>query len=418
MRKQGHGRSSAGRGAVRLAAAGLAAAGLTLAASAAMAQKYGPGVTDKEIKIGTTTPLSGPASAYGSIGLGFKACFDQINDQGGINGRRINVILYDDAYSPPKTVEMTRQLVEQDQVLFIANETGTAPNVPVRKYLNQKKVPQLFVASGASLWADPKNYPWTMGWQPSYAIEAKVYAQYILKNLPDAKIGLLFQNDDSGKDYMTGFKEALGDKAKTMIVAEASYEVTDPTINSQIAQLKAAGVDVLFNTATPKFAAQSIRAIYDIGWKPTHFLSSISGNVGTVIRPAGPEKAVGIISSMYMKEPTDPQWANDEDVKAYHAWMDKYYPNGSRDDFGIVLGYATCDTTRKVIEMAGDELTRENIMKQATSLKNAVTPMLLPGSTISTGPDDYSPVKCRKLMRWNGERYELFGDLLCSDAAH
>ena len=343
-------------------AALVVAGGLALAAG-----QYGPGASDAEIKIGNTMPYSGPASPYGTIGKSEAAYFAMINEQGGIHGRKINFISRDDSYSPPKTVELVRKLVEQDGVLALFQTFGTAPNSAIREYLNDNKVPQLFVRTGASKWNDPKHYPWTMGWQPSYQIEGRIYARYILKNIPAAKIAVLYQNDDFGKDYLIGLRDGLGDKADGMIVASQSYETTDATIHSQIVSLQTSGANVLLTVALPKFAAQTIRKIYEIGWKPTHILSSVSNSVGLVMRPAGPEKSVGIISATYGKDPTDPQWQDTLEYNEWLAWMKKYNTSGNVADADTVYGYSAAQTMVAVLKACGDNLTRENLMKQAAS---------------------------------------------------
>jgi branched-chain amino acid transport system substrate-binding protein len=391
----------------------LAAASLVLASGLAFAAgQYGPGVSDTEIKIGNTMPYSGPASAYGAIGKAEAAYFAMINDQGGINGRKINFITRDDGYSPPKTVELVRQLVEQDQVLLLFNTLGTPPNSAIRGYLNDNKVPQLFVATGADKWNDPKHYPWTMGWQPSYRVEARIYARYILKNLPNAKIAVLYQNDDFGKDYLVGLREGLGDKADKMIVATQTYETTDPTVDSQIVALQGSGADVLLTAAIPKFAAQAIRKVYDIGWKPTHFLTNVSASVKAVLQPAGPEKGVGIISAGYLKEPTDPQWQDTPEYKEWLAWMKKYNTSGNVADGNNVSGYSFAQTLVAVLKASGDNLTRENVMKQAASIHNLTQPMLLPGITVSTSADDFAPVKQMQLEKFDGTTWRLFGEVI------
>ncbi|BBK41417.1 branched-chain amino acid ABC transporter substrate-binding protein [Allostella vacuolata] len=385
------------------------ALGLALAAAPAAAQKkYSPGASDSEIKVGNINPYSGPASAYGAIGKAIGAYFAKINDEGGINGRKITYITLDDGYSPPKAVEQTRRLVEQDQVLLVFQSLGTPSNTAIQKYLNGRKVPQLFVATGATKWGDPKGHPWTMGWQPNYQTEARIYARYLLENKPDAKVALLYQNDDYGKDYLKGFKDGLGAKA-SMIVAEASYEVTDPTIDSQMVTLKASGADTFFNITTPKFAAQAIRKAHDIDWKPLHFLNNVSNSVGSVLTPAGLDKAVGLVSSYYLKDPTDPQWADDPGYKDWLAWMKKYNPDGNLTDTFNVFGYSAAQTLVQVLKQCGDDLTRENVMKQAASLKGLSQPMLLPGVKINTGPDDFYPIEQMQLMRFNGKTWELFG---------
>jgi len=385
----------------------LAAGGLAMAAG-----QYGPGASDTEIKIGDTMPYSGPASAYGTIGKAETGYFAMINEQGGINGRKINYISRDDGYSPPKTVEQVRQLVEQDQVLFLFNTLGTPPNTAIQGYLNDNKVPQLFVATGADKWNDPKNHPWTMGFQPSYRIEARIYGRYILKNIPAAKIAVLYQNDDFGKDYLTGLREGLGDKADNMVVATKTYETTDPTIDSQIVALQGSGADVLLTAAIPKFAAQAIRKIYDIGWKPTHFLTNVSVSVGSVMKPAGPEKGVGIISAGYLKDPTDPQWQNGQEYKDWLDWMKKYYSSGSLTDINNVYGYTVSQTMLAVLKASGDNLTRENIMKEAANIHDLKLPMLLPGITLSTSPTDFAPIKQMQLMKFDGETWKLFGEVI------
>jgi branched-chain amino acid transport system substrate-binding protein len=392
---------------------GLAAASLVLASGLAFAAgQYGPGVSDTEIKIGNTMPYSGPASAYGAIGKAEAAYFAMINDQGGINGRKINFITRDDGYSPPKTVELVRQLVEEEHVLLLFNTLGTPPNSAIRGYLNDNKVPQLFVATGADKWNDPKHYPWTMGWQPSYRVEARIYARYILKNLPNAKIAVLYQNDDFGKDYLVGLREGLGDKADKMIVATQTYETTDPTVDSQIVALQGTGADVLLTAAIPKFAAQAIRKVYDIGWKPTHFLTNVSASVKAVLQPAGPEKGVGIISAGYLKEPTDPQWQDTPEYKEWLAWMKKYNTSGNVADGNNVSGYSFAQTLVAVLKASGDNLTRENVMKQAASIHNMTLPMLLPGIVVSTSADDFAPVKQMQLEKFDGTTWRLFGEVI------
>jgi branched-chain amino acid transport system substrate-binding protein len=391
---------------------GLSAACIILSTGVAFAGQYGPGVTDTEIKIGDTMPYSGPASSYGTIGKSEAAYFAMINDQGGINGRKINFISRDDGYSPPRTVEQVRQLVEQDQVLFLFQTLGTPPNIAIHSYLNDNKVPQLFVASGASKWNDPKHFPWSMGWQPNYPVEGHIYARYILKNLPDAKLAVLTQNDDSGRDYFTGLRDGLGDKADKVIVATQTYETTDATVDSQIVSLRASGADVLFTGAIPKFAAQAIRKVYDMGWKPTQFLPSVSNSVGTVLRPAGPLKGIGIISAGYLKDPTDPQWQDAPEYKEWLAWMRKYNTSGNVADIFTVYGYSAAQTIVAVLRQCGDTLTRENLMKQAASIHDLKLPMLLPGITVSTGVDDFAPIKQMQLQKFDGTTWKLFGEVI------
>ena len=388
-------------------AALVVAGGLALAAG-----QYGPGASDTEIKIGNTMPYSGPASPYGTIGKSEAAYFAMINEQGGIHGRKINFISRDDSYSPPKTVELVRKLVEQDGVLALFQTFGTAPNSAIREYLNDNKVPQLFVRTGASKWNDPKHYPWTMGWQPSYQIEGRIYARYILKNIPAAKIAVLYQNDDFGKDYLIGLRDGLGDKADGMIVASQSYETTDATIHSQIVSLQTSGANVLLTVALPKFAAQTIRKIYEIGWKPTHILSSVSNSVGLVMRPAGPEKSVGIISATYGKDPTDPQWQDTLEYNEWLAWMKKYNTSGNVADADTVYGYSAAQTMVAVLKACGDNLTRENLMKQAASIRDLQLPMLLPGIIISTSANDFRPIKQMQLQKFDGATWRPFGEVI------
>ena len=383
-----------------------------LASPAAFAQKkYDPGASDTEIKIGNTNPYSGPASAYGTIGKTIGAYFKMVNEQGGVNGRKVTWISYDDGYSPPKTVEMARKLVEQDNVLFVFQTLGTPPKTAIHKYMNMQKVPQLNVATGATKWNDPKNFPWTMGWQPNYQTEARIYAQHIMKNHPNAKIGVLYQNDDYGKDYLKGLKDGLGAKAG-MIVKEVSYEVSDPTVDSQIVQLQSSGADVFFNVTTPKFAAQAIRKAYDIGWKPVHYINNVSTSIATTLTPAGLEKSVGILSSGYLKDQTDKQWANDPAIKAWEAFMKKYYPEGSLLDNSNVYGYTVASTLHQVLKQAGDNLTRDNIIKQAASMNGFRVETLLPGVKISTNQDDFAPIESVQLMRFNGKQWEFFGEVM------
>jgi branched-chain amino acid transport system substrate-binding protein len=384
-----------------------------LASPATLAQKkYDPGASDTEIRIGNTNPYSGPASAYGTIGKTITAYFKMVDDQGGINGRKINFISYDDAYSPPKTVEMVRKLVEQDNVLFVFQTLGTPSNTAIHKYMNMKKVPQLHVATGASKWNDPKNFPWTMGWQPNYQTEARIYAKNILQTKPDAKIGVLYQNDDYGKDYLKGLKDGLGDKAAKAIVAEVSYEVSDPTVDSQIVQLQASGANVFFNVGTPKFAAQAIRKAYDIGWKPVQYVNNVSSSIGAVLTPAGLEKSVGIITTAYLKDYSDSQWANDPAVKRWESFMKKYYPTGDLNDGSNIYGYTVARTLEQVLKQCGDNLTRENVMKQAASMKGQYIDTLLPGITITTSDNDYAPIESVQMQRFNGKRWERFGEVM------
>jgi ABC-type branched-subunit amino acid transport system substrate-binding protein len=389
---------------------------LAASSSGALAQKkYDTGATDTEIKIGNIMPYSGPASAYGVIGKTEAAYFKKINAEGGINGRKINFISYDDAYSPPKAVEQARKLVESDEVLFIFNSLGTPSNSAIHKYMNSKKVPQLFVATGATKWNDPKEFPWTMGWQPNYQSETQIYAKYLLKNKPDAKIAVLYQNDDYGKDYLKGLKDGLGAKAASMIIAEESFETTEPTIDSHIVKLKSSGADVFVDIATPKFAAQAIKKVAEIDWKPLHFLNNVSASVGSVIKPAGFQNAQEIISAAYLKDASDPQWNEDPGMKEFYAFLAKDFPDGDRLDQGTVVGYGVAQTLVHVLKQCGDNLTRENVMKQAASIRDFRTEVMLPGIKINTGPDDFAPISQLQLMRFKGERWNLFGDVISAD---
>jgi ABC-type branched-subunit amino acid transport system substrate-binding protein len=389
---------------------------LATSCGGALAQKkYDTGATDTEIKIGNIMPYSGPASAYGVIGKTEAAYFKKINDAGGINGRKINFISYDDAYSPPKAVEQARKLVESDEVLFIFNSLGTPSNSAIHKYMNAKKVPQLFVATGATKWNDPKDFPWTMGWQPNYQSETQIYAKYLLKNKPDAKIAVMYQNDDYGKDYLKGLKDGLGAKAASMIIAEESFETTEPTIDGHIVKLKSSGADVFIDIATPKFAAQAIKKIAEIEWKPMHFLNNVSASVGSVIKPAGMQNAQDIISAAYLKDASDPQWDSDPGMKEFYAFLAKDFPEGDKLDQGTVVGYGVAQTLVQVLKQCGDNLTRENIMKQAASLKDFRTEVMLPGIKINNGPDDFAPISQLQLMRFKGERWNLFGDVINAD---
>jgi ABC-type branched-subunit amino acid transport system substrate-binding protein len=400
----------------RIAIASAAFVAFAASSSGALAQKkYDTGATDTEIKIGNIMPYSGPASAYGVIGRTEAAYFKKINDAGGINGRKINFISYDDAYSPPKAVEQARKLVESDEVLLVFNSLGTPSNSAIQKYMNSKKVPQLFVATGATKWNDPKDFPWTMGWQPNYQSETQIYAKYILKNLPNAKIAVLYQNDDYGKDYLKGLKDGLGSKASSMIVAEESFETSEPTIDSHIVKLKSTSADVFIDIATPKFAAQAIKKIGEIGWKPTHFLNNVSASVGSVIKPAGFENAQDIISAAYLKDASDKQWDNDPGMKEFYAFMAKDFPEGDKLDGSTVVGYGVAQTLVQVLKQCGDDLTRANVMKQAANLKDFRTEVLLPGIKINTGPTDFAPISQLQLMRFKGEKWELFGDVISAD---
>ncbi len=387
-----------------------------LACKGAWAQD--PGVTATEIKIGNTAPYSGPASAYGTILKAAGAYFKKVNDEGGINGRKINFISYDDSYSPPKTYEMTRKLVEQDHVLLDFGPLGTPCNTAIWKYMNQHQVPQLFVYTGASKWGEPKGHPWTMGWQPTYHAEAVIWAHYILDHIPGAKIGILYQNDDYGKDYLSGVKDGLGSAASKLIIKEQTYEVTDPTIDSQIVNLKSSGANVFINITTPKFAAMAIRKAYEIGWRPTQFLNFVSASVGTVLKPAGFQASKGIISGYFLKDPSDPRWANDPAVKEYLAFMRKYYPDGNPNDLFNVSGYSCAQTMVYVLKQCGNDLSRANIMRRAANIKNLELPMMLAGILINTSPTDFYPIEQFQLARFDGQRYALFGQVYAAVSSH
>ena len=400
----------------RLVAFSTAVILLAASGSGALAQKkYDIGATDTEIKIGNIMPYSGPASAYGLVGRTEAAYFRKINAEGGIKGRKINFISYDDAYSPPKAVEQARKLVESDEVLLIFSSLGTPSNTAIQKYMNAKKVPQLFVTTGASKWNDPQNFPWTMGWSPNYQNEARIYARYILKERPGARIAVLYQNDDYGKDYLKGLRDGLGDKAASMIVAEDAYEVAEPTIDSHVVKMKSLNADVFVDITTPKFAAQAIRKAAEIGWKPLHFLNNVSTSIGSVIKPAGVENAQGIISVAYLMDAVDPQWKDDPGMKTFDDFLARDFPEGNRADNQIMLGYNIAQTLVQVLKQCGDDLTRENVMKQAANLKDFRTTNLLPGITINTSPIDFAPIKQVQLRRFEGERWELFGPTLSSE---
>ena len=401
---------------LRIAAFSTAVIAFAATSGTALAQKkYDTGATDTEIKIGNIMPYSGPASAYGVIGKTEAAYFKKINDAGGINGRKINFISYDDAYSPPKAVEQARKLVESDEVLFVFNSLGTPSNSAIHKYMNSKKVPQLFVATGATKWNDPREFPWTMGWQPNYQSESRIYAKYLLKEKPNAKIAVLYQNDDYGKDYLKGLKDGLGAKAASMIIAEESFETTEPTIDNHIVKLKSTGADVFVNIATPKFAAQAIKKVAEVEWKPLHILNNVSASVGSVIKPAGYENSQGIISAAYLKDVSDPQWDNDPGMKQFLDFLAKDFPEGNKLDGSVVVGYGVAQTLVQVLKQCGDNLTRENVMKQAASLKDFRTEVLLPGIMINTSPTDFAPISQLQLMKFKGEKWELFGDIVSGD---
>ena len=383
------------------------------AVSTAVAEKkYGPGVTDTEIKMGQTHPYSGPVSGLGTMGKTQLAYFEKVNAEGGINGRKVKLISLDDGYNPARTVEQVRKLVEQEDVLLLFSTNGTPTNSAIHKYVNARKVPHLFIAAGASKWGDPKNYPWTTAFDLPWLHQARVLAKYLLKDYPGAKIGILYQNDDAGRDYLNGLKEGLGNQTAKMIVAEQSYEVTDPTVDQQILSLKASGADTFFNITTPRFAAQAIRKAYDIGWRPRQFLPSVSSSVATVLTPAGLEKSIGVISVAYFKDPSDPQWADTPEMKEWFAFMQKYYPDGNPTDMLNVYGYTSAQTMAYVLKRCANDLTRENVMKQATGIENLELPMLLPGIKINTSSTDYYPLEQMQLMRFDGKRWVRFGEVI------
>ena len=393
-----------------------AAAFTLLATQSAFAQKkYDTGASDTEIKIGNVEAYSGPASAYGIIGKTEEAYFKMINDNGGVNGRKINFISYDDGYSPPKTVEQIRKLIESDEVLFVFNALGTPTQTAVQKYQNAKKVPQLFLATGASKWNDPKDFPWTMGYQPSYRVEARIFAKYILKEKPDAKIAVFYQNDDFGKDYVAGLKEILGDKASSIIVAEESYETTEPSIDSHIVKLKGTGADVFVNISTPKFAAQAIKKMAELQWKPIHLMTDVAISIGAVMKPAGLDASEGVLSATYLKDASDPQWKDDPGMKKFMAFVDKYMPGANISDLNVVYGFAAAQTMVQVLQQCGDDLTRENVMKQAASLKGFAPDTLIPGITVNTSPTDFAPIEQLKMMRFTNGKWDLFGDIISAE---
>ena len=402
---------------IRLRLAALSAAAIfsvAVSGSALAQKKYDTGASDTEIKIGNIMPYSGPASSYGLIGKTEEAYFKMINDQGGINGRKINFITYDDGYSPPKAVEQARKLVESDEVLVVFNPLGTPSNSAIQKYLNSKKMPQLFVATGATKWNDPKAFPWTMGWQPSYQSEAQIYAKFILKEKPDAKIAVFYQNDDFGKDYLKVLKDGLGGKA-SMIITEESYETTEPSIDSHIVKLKSTGADVFISITTPKFAAQAIKKLAELQWKPMQIVANVSASVGSVLQPAGFENAQGLLSASYVKDGVDPQWKDDPGMKKWSAFIDKYMPGANRSDGNLVYGYGVAQTLVETLRKCGDDLTRANVMKQAASLKDFTPDTLLPGVKINTSATDFAPLSQLQMMRFKGENWELFGDIISGD---
>jgi len=389
--------------------------GLLAALVSAMAvadKKYDAGASDTEIKIGQTMPYSGPNSAYGTFGRAQAGYFKMINEQGGINGRKVNLISLDDGFSPPRTVEQVRKLVEEEQVLLLFYNLGTATNSAIHKYMNAKKVPQLFVATGATKWGDPEHFPWTMGWQPNYQTEAHIYAKYLLQHKQDAKIAVLYANDDFGRDYLKGLHDGLGEQAGKLIIKESTYEFADPTVDSQIVTLRSSGADTLFIFAGPKAAAQAIRKVSDVGWKPLTFLTNVASSLAAVLEPAGLEKSVGLVTALYMKDPTDPQWEKDAAMKTWRDWMKKYYPDGNTSDILNISGYASAQTVIQVLKQCGDELTRENIMRQAANLKNFEISVLLPGIKVNTSSTDFYPIEQLQLARFDGKRWVLFGELI------
>ena len=400
----------------KLSLVATAAAFSLLTTQAALAQKkYDTGAGDTEIKIGNVEAYSGPASAYGVIGKTEEAYFKMINEAGGVNGRKINFISYDDGYSPPKTVEQVRKLIESDEVLLVFNALGTPTQTAVQKYHNAKKVPQLFLATGASKWNDPKDFPWTMGFQPSYRVEARIFAKYILKAKPDAKVAVFYANDDFGKDYVAGLKEIFGDKASNLIVAEESYETTEPSIDSHIVKLKGTGADVFVNISTPKFAAQAIKKMAELEWKPMHVMTDVSISIGAVMKPAGLDNSEGILSATYIKDASDAQWANDDGMKKFLAFIDKYMPGSNIADTNLVYGYAAAQTMVQVLSQCGDDLTRENVMKQAASLKDFVPDTLIPGIKINTSASDYAPIEQLQMMQFKGGKWQMFGDIISAE---
>jgi branched-chain amino acid transport system substrate-binding protein len=394
------------------AIAAIAMLGRLAPTAEAAEKKYGPGVSDSEIKIGQTMPYSGPVSAAGTFGLVEVAYFKMLNSRGGVNGRKITLVSLDDGYSPPKTVEQTRKLVEDEQVLAIFGSLGTPTNSAVQKYLNLKQVPQLFISTGASKWGDPEHFPWTMAWQPTYPTEARAYAVYTLKHVAEPKVGILYQNDDFGRDYLKGFKAGLGDASAKLIVKEVSYETTDPTVDSQIVTLQASGANVFLNGSTQKFAAQAIRKVYDIGWKPVQFVTSIGASIGTVLKPAGVERAKGIISARYLKDATDPTWKNDRGMQEFLAFMQEYLPSIDTSDAGASGGYSIATTFAQVLRQCGDDLSRENLMRQAANIKGLELPMLLPNIKVNSSPTNFYPVRQVQLARFDGETWVLFGEVL------
>ena len=400
-----------------LIAIGLGGTALLIPGGARAEKKYDVGASDTEIKIGNTGPYRGPATSYSTIWKCEAAFFRMINAQGGINGRKINFLSYDDAYSPPKTVEQVRKLVESDEVLFLFNTAGTPTNTAIHKYMNAKKVPHLLLATGATKWGDPEHFPWTIGFQPNYQSEGQIYASYILEKHPDGKIGVLYQNDDYGKDYVKGLKDGLGAKAKSMIVMEAPYETTDPTVDSQMVNLKSSGADIFYNVTISKFAAQVIRKAAEIGWKPMHILNNVATSVGITLKPAGLENSKGILSTFWYKDPTDPTWKDDAGYKQWLAFMDKDYPEGDKTDNINAYAYCAAQTLVQVLKQCGDDLTRANLMKQVANLHDLELPMLLPGIKVNTSPTNFYPIKQMQMARFDGERWVLFGPVITGEVS-
>ncbi len=393
----------------------LATAAATVGAAAAPVRRaqaqQTPGVTATEIRIGNTNAYSGPASAYGVISRCEAAFFRMVNEQGGVGGRRINFISYDDGYSPPRTVEQMRRLVEQDGVAFLFNTLGTPTNSAILRYVNQRRVPHLFLATGADKWGNYREMPWTIGWQPSYRTEAQIYAKYMLEQKPEPKLGLLYQNDDFGKDYLAGVRDILGDRFDRMVRA-VSYEVTDPTVDSQVVTLQGSGADVLLTAATPKFAAQTIRKVFDIGWRPMHFMTNVSISVASVMHPAGAEKGVGVITSAYNKDPTDPAWSDDPGMNEWRGFMRRTMPEADLTDGNYVYAYGVSKTLMQVLHQCGTDFSRQNVMRQVTALHDLEIPTLLPGIHVNTAPDNYHPIRQMQLQRWDGTTWRRFGNVI------
>ena len=399
-----------------VAASAVVASALVGPAAHAQAAKYGPGASATEIKLGQTMPYSGPASAYGTIGKAEQAYFKMINDQGGVNGRKINLISLDDGYSPPKTVEQVRRLVEQEEVLALFQTLGTPPNSAIHKYVNAKKVPHLLLATGATKWGDPKQFPWTIGFNLSYQSEGQIYAKWLLKNKPNAKVGILYQNDDYGKDVLQGVKDGLGAAASKMIVKEVTYEVSDPTVDSQILTLQGSGDDTFINITTPKFGAQAVRKAWDSGWKPLHIINNVAASVGSVLIPAGLDKSVGLMTVQYYKDPNDPQWKDDPAMLEWRAFMGRYYREGDPKDASNLYAYLAAQTMVQILKQCGNDLTRENVMRQAANLKNFKLALLLPGMVLNTSPTDFFPVQQAQLAKFTGELWQGFGEVIATGA--